>query len=226
MALRKPGDGSFVEELGADLGTQEVTVSPGTQRPERDAAVFTGVVQAQTAFFNVGSAIFEGDRLAWDDPRGGRRHVYAIQVKVNDAGGEMAEMSHLAVKFDDRPPAYSQPKVEHGGHVIIVNGNNVNLAVEGSTITQQVSVTAGYRGLADAIEQSLVLIERTEGLDSEEVEAARDAAAQVLEEATKTKPDDSVIKKLLPTLKGVLMSAASGAAGAAASALVTQLFIH
>jgi len=46
----------------------------------------------------------------------------------------------------------------------------------------------------------------------------------VLEESAKPEPNSSAIKKLLPTIRGVLTSAAASGAGAAASNLVNQLF--
>ncbi|ROQ59098.1 hypothetical protein EDF36_2558 [Rathayibacter sp. PhB152] len=109
--------------------------------------------------------------------------------------------------------------------MIIVNGSNVNVAVEGSSITQQLPVSAGFEKLADAVGRAIAIIEETAGVDPDEVEAARDSATVVLMEASKPAPDESAIKRALPTVKGVLTSAANAGAGALASGLIGQLVL-
>lgn len=223
MALPPPpweeDEMTFIQTFGRTFGTKPVTVTPGAHAPGRGTEVFTGLVQPDSADFNVDTPIYEGDQLEWDDPRGGRRRVYASHVEVLDAGSR--RMRHISVKWSNTPPALNPPP--GNGHVIVINGSNVNVALDGSTITQQVPVAAGFEDLADAVGRALALIESTPGIDPEEAIAAREAATLVVEETAKSAPDRGVIKKLLLPLRGVLTSAASSGAGAAASALITQL---
>ncbi|MGO1735624.1 MAG: hypothetical protein ACTHZ9_04785 [Leucobacter sp.] len=222
MALSHPGeedDMTFIQTFGRTFGTKRVNVTPGAEAPGRNVEVFDGLVQPKSVDFNVDTPIYVGDQLTWDDPRGGQQHVYATHVDVLDAGSR--NMRHISVKWAKTPPVPASPS--GNGHVIVVNGSNVNIALEGSTITQQVPVAAGYEQLADAVGRALALIEATQGIDPDEVDAAREAATLVVEEAAKTEPDPRVLKKLLLPLRGVLTSAANSGAGAAASALITQL---
>lgn len=215
---------TFIQQFGRTLGTKQVTVTPGGKKPGREVSVFEALIQSKTVDFNVDTPVYEGDQLEWDDPRGGRQRVYAAKVKVFDAGS--SSMRHISIEHSEEPPAPKRPIPGiAGGHVIVINGNNVNVAVEGSTITQQVPVAAGFEALADAVGRALALIEQTQGVDGDEVEAAREAATLVVEESSKEKPSESVIKKLLPTIRGVLNSAAAAGAGAAATGLVGQLFV-
>lgn len=218
---------TFIQQFGRTFGTKQVSVTPGPERPGREIQVFEGLVQGKTADFNVDTPIYEGDELEWDDPRGGRRRVYAIKVEALEAGGQMSSfMGHLKVQYADSPPrSAATNRGTGGGHVIVINGSNVNVALEGSTITQQVPVSAGYESLADAVGRALAIIEQTEGVDLDEVEAAREAATMVVEESAKPDPNPSAIKRLLPTIRGVLASAAAAGAGVAASGLVAQLFV-
>lgn len=207
------------------LGTKQVTVFPGETRPERPVAVFEGVVQARKVFFNDDTPVYTGDELETDDPRGGRRHLYVTYVKDNSAGGNLAEISHLSVEVSETPPEPPRPGVTRG-HEIHVNGSNINIAFGGSTITQQVAVARGFEGLVDAVGKALAVIEQTPGIDQDEVEAARESAAAVIEESAKPTPNVSAIKKLLPTIRAVLTSAVAGGASAATAGLVQQLFVR
>ncbi|KQY77545.1 hypothetical protein ASD13_02375 [Microbacterium sp. Root1433D1] len=229
VSLKPPprsGDGTnFIDQFGSTFGTKDVTVTPGTERPERPVATYPAVITAKSAQFNVDTPIYEGDGLEWDDPRGGRMRRFAAQVDVNDAGGAAASLAHVRVELATTGTTAPQKRVPRvDGHVIVVNGSNVNIALEGATITQQIPVSAGYEALADAVGKALAVIERTEGIDPDEIEFAREAATQVVEEAAKAEPDKAVIKKALPMLRGVLSAAATSGAGKAASELVAQLF--
>lgn len=221
MALSRPGRG-FIETIGRTLGTKAVLVSPGEIRPDRAPKEFEAQVQAAKAFFDITTPVYEGDLLEWDDPRGGRKTVYAALVKVNDAGGDAADLAHIAVTFADSKPSVARAA---SGHHIEVRGNNINLAINGSTITQQMAVSPEWMRLADDVGRALALIEETPDLDDDEVGAARDAATVLLEEVAKSDPDTKVVKRLLPTIRGVLQSAANAGAAAGAAALVGQLFV-
>lgn len=226
VSISRPPGGGFIQQFGETFGTKEVTVTPGPQRPERAVATYPAVVTARIVQFNVDTPVYQGDHLAWDDPRGGRNEVVAAKVKVNDAGGAAASLAHISVEFSEHGEAVQpKPRVRADGHVIVVNGSNVNIALEGATITQQVGVSAGYEALADAVGKALAIIEETAGVDPEEVEFAREAATVLVEESAKPNPDPSIIKRALPTIRGVLTAAASSGAGAAASGLVAQLFV-
>lgn len=215
----------FIEQFGGAFGTKDVTVTPGPERPERNVETFAAVVTANRAQFSVDTPVFEGDTLEWADPRGGTMKRLAAKVNVNDPGGEAASLAHINVHLSEASATKPAPSpVRSDGHVIVVNGSNVNIALEGATITQQVPVSAGYEALADAVGKALAIIEETAGVDPDEVEYAREAATVVVEESAKPSPDQSIIKRALPTIRGVLTAAASSGAGAAASGLVAQLF--
>jgi hypothetical protein len=207
------------------LGTKSVLITPGARKPGREALEVEAHVQAAKAYFDVTTPVYEGDTVEWDDPRGDRRTAYVRAVKVNDAGGDLAELAHIAVEFtDDRPDDASRIQSDKG-HTIHVRGNNINIAVNGSTITQQLAVTPEWQKLANAIGRSLAVIEDAGSIDSDEVEVARDAASVALEELANDQPDASVVKRALPALRGVLQSAANAGASALASGLMGQLFI-
>lgn len=226
MPLPRPSeefDMSFIQHFGGTFGSTKVTVRPGTNSPGRDVAVFEALVQSETVDFNVDTPVYEGDQMEWSDPRGGSTVVYAKKVKVFNAGSPF--MRHISVEHSSTPAAQQGNVGKPSGHVIVVNGSNVNIAFEGSTITQQVPVSAGYEALADAVGRALAVIEQTQGVDPDEVDAARESATLIVEETAKPVPSQSAIKKLLPTIRGVLNSAAASGAGAAATELVQQLFV-
>ncbi|MHA6667496.1 hypothetical protein ACX3O0_01365 [Homoserinimonas sp. A447] len=181
-------------------------------------------MQTKTVGFNVDTPVYEGDQLSWSDPRGGEAVVWAHEVNVADAPGMPSEMAHITVKFSKTAPHRSRAP-PGSGHTIIIHGSHMNVALEGSSITQQVPVTEAYQGLADAVGRALAIIEQTDGVDEDEAVVARESAVGVLEESAKPHPDPTVIKRLLPTLRGVLTSAASAGADSAATALVSQLFV-
>jgi hypothetical protein len=212
---------TFIQQFGHAFGTKRVTITPGSENPERQVAVFDALVQPKSIDFEVDVPVYEGDHLQWEDPRGGTRSTFATDVEVFDAGSR--SLRHISVKYGAKAATPRSPA--SSGHVIVINGNHVNVALEGSTITQQVPVSAGYEALADAVGRALALIEQTQGVDPDEVDAARESATLVVQETAKPEPDQSIIKRLLPTIRGVLTSAANSGAGAAATALVTQLFV-
>lgn len=223
MGLPRIGDEesmSFIQTFGRTFGTKRVTVTPGAEQPERAVADFEALVQTDSVDFNVDTPIYEGDLLEWDDPRGAKMRVYASGVEVFDAGSK--NLRHISVKWAKNAPLLARPS--GAGHTIVVNGSNVNIALEGSTISQQLPVQAEYGVLADAVGRALAYIEQTTGVDPVEVDAAREFATGIIEESAKPSPDVNVIKRLLPTLRGVLTSAANAGAGSAASQLVSQLF--
>lgn len=204
------------------FGTKKVVITPGAEKPGRTPFEAEAMVQPESIFFQVNVPIYSGDRMEWDDPRGSRESAYATEVHVRDQGS--SNLRHIEVEYAAAPPTPAVPP-SHGGHVIVVNGSHVNIAVDGSTVTQQLPVAAGYERLADAVGRALALIERTNGVDPDEVDIARESATSIVAEAAKPNPDQKAIKRLLPALKGVLVSAANAGAGAAASGLVDQLFI-
>lgn len=218
------GGRTYIQEFGAAFGTKTVKITPGPEQPGRSVIEVQGIVQAKSVGFNVDTPVYEGDQLSWSDPRGGEAVVWAHEVDVSDSPGMPSEMAHISVKFSKTAPHRSRAQLG-SGHTIIINGSHVNLALEGSSITQQVPVSEGYQGLADAVGQALAIIEQTDGVDEDEADVARESAVGVLEESARANPDPTVIKRLLPALRGVLTSAASAGAGSAATALVSQLFV-
>ena len=217
---------TFIQQFGRTFGTKTVRITPGPEHPGRGIVEVEGVVQTKTVGFNVDTPVYEGDQLTWTDPRGGETTVWAEKVDVADAGGMMSSfMAHINVTFRSKPPTSTRSPRGGNGHTIVVRGNNVNVALDGSRISQQVSVTQGYESLSDAVGRALALIDADEDVDPDEAEAARDAAGAVLEQTAKPAPDERVIRRGLPTLRGVLNSIAQGSSGAAAATLVEQLFL-
>ncbi|GGD33168.1 hypothetical protein GCM10010915_11960 [Microbacterium faecale] len=226
MAFNFGGGRSFIEVFGGTFGTKTVRVVPGPEKPEREVAEFEGVVQTKTVGFNVDTPVYEGDELTWADPRGGETTVWASKVDVSDAGGHMAsELSHINVTFSKVPPSDEPHPAIGGGHTIVVSGSHVNVAVDGSRISQQISVAGGYEQLSDAVGQALALIESCKEVQADEIAVARTAAKTLLEEASKATPDEGAIRRNLPVLRGVLTAVANSTAGALASGLIGQLFI-
>lgn len=214
----------YLETFGSAFGTKTVRIIPGREKPGREVVEVQAIVQAKSVGLAVDAPVYEGDQLTWADPRGGETTVWAKEVHVSDAQGQAAELAHIRVVPSTKAPGLPL-SAGRGGHTVIINGNHVNVALEGSTIAQQMPMSAEYRDLANAVGRALALIEQTAEVDPDEADVAREAAVRVLEESAKSEPDVSVIKRLLPTLRGVLASAASSGAGAAASALVAQLFV-
>lgn len=215
---------SYLETFGSAFGTKTVRITPGPEKPGREVVEVQAIVQSKSIGFAVDAPVYEGDQLTWADPRGGETTMWAAEVHVSDAQGDAADLAHIRVV-----PSSSRPQQSRStgvvGHTLIINGSHVNVALEGSTITQQVPVSAGYQDLADAVGRALAIIEQTESVDSDEAAVARESAVRVLEESAKPEPDVGIIKRLLPTIRGVLSAAATSGAGAAASGLVGQLFV-
>ena len=229
MALRRPGeeeDMGFIQHWGRMGSVRTFTVTPGQQLPDRGVHELQGLSKSGAIDFEVDALVFKGDLLEWDD-RGSRQRGVVTEVEVFDAPMASSFMKHISARYSKEVlgvPRRSAGSTS-GGHMIIVNGNNVNVAVDGSTISKQVEVAHGFENLADAVGRALALIEETVGVDPDEVEAARESATHVVEETAKPSPDPGVLKKLLLPLKAVLMSAATAGAGAAATALVSQLVV-
>lgn len=215
---------SFVQHWSRRKPVKTVTVTPGTQMPERGVQQLRGIATSGAIDFEVDDLVFDGDTLEWDD-RGSPQIAQVTSVDVFDSRGGSAFMKHISAKYSKR--AHGSPHHptgnSSGGHTIIINGSNVAVAVEGSSITQQLPVTAGFEKLADAVGRAIAIIEETAGVDPDEVQAARESATVVVTEVSKPAPDESVIKRALPTIKGVLTTAATAGAGALASGLIGQL---
>lgn len=217
---------SFVQHWSRLGSAKTVTVTPGTQMPERGVRELRGLAKSDAIDFEVDDLVFDGDSLEWDD-RGSRQTAQVTNVEVFDAPTASAFMKHISAKYSKHSLGSQRQHGGNasGGHMIIVNGSNVTVAVEGSSITQQLPVSAGFEKLADAVGRAIAIIEETAGVDPDEVEAARESATVVVTETSKPAPDESVIKRALPTIKGVLTSAANAGAGALASGLIGQLVL-
>lgn len=226
MALSRPGEEdemSFMRAHGRAFGTTHVTITPGQIKPHREQLTVEAVVQPSTIFVDVETPIYDGDRIEWDDPRGGREQGYVTAVEVYNQGS--SSVRHSEVKYTSKLPPAAAP-ASQGATVINVRGSrNVNIGLGGSTITQQISVSPGYEKLADDVGKALAVIEDTAGVDPDEVDAARDSVTLVLQEVAKDLPDEKLIKRALTVVKGVLTSAANAGAGALASGLIGQLVL-
>lgn len=225
LSRREKEDGmSFIQHWGRISGIKEITVTPGSELPERGVQKLKGIVKSNAVDFEVTEQVFEGDVLEWED-RGRTVRVHATSVEVFDQARASSFMKHISVKYSKSAPA-SSARASHGATVINVNGSqNVNIGLGGSTITQQVSVSPGYEKLADAVGKALAVIEDTAGVDPDEVEAARESVTLVVKEVAKPAPDEKAIKRALTVVKGVLTSAASAGAGVLASGLIEQLVL-
>ncbi|MET0886124.1 MAG: hypothetical protein ABWX92_06700 [Mycetocola sp.] len=223
------GGGSFISNIGRTFGTQEVVLIRNAGQEGEVRHEVKSQVQGAKAFFDIDAPVYDGDIMEVPDPRGGTRTLYITAVKINQAGGGTpSHMSHIVASFSERPPRSQErsgSQIIHG-NAIIVSGSHVNVALDNARIDQSATtVSVGYEELARTVKAVLELLENTDGLDEDEVEAAHEAATSVLNEIVKPEPNRSVLKKLLPTLRGVLQSVATGASSAAATGLIGQLFI-
>lgn len=173
MALPRPGeeDGmSFMRAHGGAFGTTQVEITPRPIKPDREVQTVEAVVQPSTIFVDVDTPVYDGDRLGWDDPRGGRQQAFVKTVKVYNQGSR--SVRHSEIKYSTKAPNTAVPAA-HGHTVINVHGSqNVNIGLGGSSITQQISVSPGYEKLAEDVGKALAVIEETAGVDPDEVDAA------------------------------------------------------
>lgn len=207
------------------FGTETVVIihDHGTEREQRHDV--EAHVQGQLAVFAVDAPVFEGDRLEMTDPRGGMRVMWVTQVEIFKTP-RSPSMNHIEARLGSHPPEQDHlagaTQVVHGD-AIIVSGSHVNIATRSGSIKQGVPVTAGYEDIARAVKGVMELLETEPDLDTDDLEAAHEAGAIVLEEIVKSEPDRSRIKRALATLRGVLTAATSAAAAAGASTLIHQL---
>jgi len=90
---------SFVRGIGAALGTQMVKIIRNEGGEDEEVVEVEAHVQAENAFFDVDTPLFEGDIVEVADPRrpeGVERRVVA-QGKVNNFGP--TEMQHITVTW-------------------------------------------------------------------------------------------------------------------------------
>ncbi|MDJ0350870.1 hypothetical protein [Cryobacterium sp. PH29-G1] len=228
MALNGRGTGSFIQNIGRTFGTQEVIVIHAHGTAEEQRTELESQVQGSKAYFDVDAPVYEGDAMELADPRGGRRTVHIFKVKINEAPGSFGGgMSHIVASYSDTPArarGQQASQIIHG-NAVIVSGSHVNVALDNGSITQHFAVTAGFEVLARSVEDALSLMEQRQDLDPDERSAAQEAGTAVLTAIVEPNPDLSLIKKALATMRGVLHSAVTAGAGAAASALITQLVL-
>lgn len=228
MPLPSRSGASFIEKMARTFGTQAVVVIHKAGQDSEERHDLEAQVQGSKAFFNVDAPVYEGDVLKIPDPRGGTRTVHITSVKINQASGSMSSnMSHIAASYSSQSPTPQEragAQIIHG-NAVIVSGNHVNIALDNGQINQKMTVAPGYEDLAQAVKETLTLIESIHDLDSDEREAAQEAATTVLQEIVKLKPNKSVVKRALPLLRGVLQSLVSAGASAAATGLINQLFV-
>lgn len=218
---------SFIQHMGRDFGTQQVTVIHQKEDGGEERHALEAQVQAKKAFFDIDSPVYEDDQMELDDPRGGIRAVWITDLKLNQAGGQLPSyMSHIAATFSDQKPVVYTPTAHQiiHGDAIIISGNNVNVATRGSSVTQQ-PVSAGYEDLARAVKKALELIDADSTIDADERTGANESSSAILEELVKDQPDRAKLRSALAMLRGVLVAGANAAAAATASGLVHQLML-
>ena len=116
------GRSGFGATLRRMPGTHEVTIihNEGEHDERRTTALCN--VQRAKGFFEVDTAVYEGDIVELPDPRGGSRRLIVREVEIADDGHARA-LSHLAAVWGEptavRHPAVSRVAIE-GLHPEIV----------------------------------------------------------------------------------------------------------
>lgn len=107
-------------------------------------------------------------------------------------------------------PATSVTNNYHGP-VVTVNGDNAQLAWENQAVNQEQNqdIAAGFEGLAKVLTGVLASLPALSLSDNDSAEA-KSTAESVLGELVKEEPDESVIKRGVTMLKGLLAPVATG----------------
>lgn len=90
---------SFVRGVGAQFGTQMVTIIRNEGGDDEETIQAEAQVQAEKGFFDVDTPVFEGDIVEVADPRRpeGVERRFAAHVKVNNFGPP--ELQHISVTW-------------------------------------------------------------------------------------------------------------------------------
>jgi hypothetical protein len=207
MPLPGYTNGSFLSGFGSSFPQNDVEVIHGEGTPQERRLKMRAIVQRKTGQFNADAQIFDGDIVELDDPRGGKRRLYAATVDVIEGG----DMSHISVTWG-KPPFNSEPTTEsspasyvYNGPVIHVTGDGAQLAWNNDQVSQFQSpqtISPGYEGLAKIVSEALEHIQASR-LDSEDKAIARESADAVLHEVVKSPPSQMIMRRGLATLRGI-----------------------
>lgn len=208
----------FIETHGAVFGPEDVVIIHDRGKPTEERIDARGIIQGKSGQFNIDTPIYEGDFIEADDPRGGKRHLYARAVKLNGTGGvaSLADMAHSSVEWGEPP---SDKSGRMATPIVIVNGNNTQVAFNNGSVRQsQVTknVPAGFDEMAKAVGE---ILRRLDELPEADREVASNAANELLVEVVREEPDESKIRRLSAQLKGVLAPVALGVAKGVGSGL-------
>lgn len=220
----------FIEGHGAVFGPENVVIIHDRGKATEERTETRGIIQGESGQFNIDTPIYEGDFVEADDPRGGKRLLYAEAVKLNGSGraAGLANLAHTSVKWGTPPSNRSHSNAQ--APVVIVHGNNTQVAFNNGSVSQsQVTkdVPAGFDDLAKAVGE---ILRRLDELPEADRETASSAANELLVEVVRDEPDESTIHRLSAQLKGVLAPVAMGLAkgvgsglGVWAKGLISQL---
>lgn len=221
MSLPRRSQGYL--EIMAGLGSiKEVTIIHPSEDGPESRTTARALIQATHAYFELPTAVYEGDFLEYPDPRGGNERKFAAEVKVNEMGAA-PELEHIAVKFGKAPaPAPSQPSVVYNAPVINVHGDRAQLAWDNDSVVQNQAsnkdIAPGYEELAALV---VSIVERLPELEltTEDQEIAQESADEILAEVTKESPARKLIVRASRAINGVLAPIALAAVNGAATSV-------
>lgn len=87
-----------------DFPSQNVVIvhKEGSRNEVRTDA--RGNIQGRKGYFDVSTAIYEGDVVELPDPRGGVRRLLVASVAISDQGPLFADVNHIEVTWGKPPP--------------------------------------------------------------------------------------------------------------------------
>jgi hypothetical protein len=181
------------------------------------------LIQATTGFFEVTTAVYEGDSVEVPDPRGGIDTRYVSSVKVNNAPA-LGGLSHIAAKWGTPPRAAASaaPTNIYNGPVIHMSGGTAQLAWGNEDVAQSQGDAVIAPGFEDIAAFIVELLERLPELklDEGDLQMAREESTAILTQATKPTPDRARIRRASAVLRGILAPIVLGASsGLTAGAL-------
>jgi hypothetical protein len=207
MPLPGRSGGSFLSGFGSSFPQNDVEVIRDEGTPEERRLKMRAIIQRSTGQFNADAQIFDGDIVELDDPRGGKRRLYADKVDIIEGGG----MSHISVTWGKRPVTAAPTALPsstsnvYNGPVIHVTGDRAQIAWNNEQVSQaqgSQSITPGYEGVAKVVSEVLAHFQAAQ-LDEDDKSIARESADTVLHEVVKASPNHTVIKRCLAALRGI-----------------------
>lgn len=119
----------------------------------------------------------------------------------------------VPIQADSDLPAPVAGGTHYHGPVVVVNGDNAQVAWESENVTQSQTsndqIAPGFELIATAVANALQALPAL-GLTEPEVEQVDETAREVLAEVTKEAPDRRLVQRGVNAIKGLVSSAALG----------------